>query len=160
MHEHKHGPWINNSMHRGHSTEQRREEQGRGDAETHCHWHLLQVLGVAAMAGSVAGVSLVAMARSELTRRRESRVSRWESFSVRSSMPFSACGRSDGARTRDASSGIAAAYLVAHGCGERERGAERNTDAGLARRLSGASSPPGCMATARLTARRHEKAPR
>jgi hypothetical protein len=45
-------------------------------------------------------------------------------------MPFSACGRSDDARTRDAGSGIAAAYLVAHGCGEREGG----VDAGLARR--------------------------
>ena len=120
-------------MHRGPWTEEHREEQGRGDAETHCNWHLLQVLGVAAMAGSVAGVFLVAMARSDvsaLTRRRESRASRWESFSVRSSMPFSACGRSDGARTRDAGSGIAAAYLVAHGCGEREGG----VDAGLARR--------------------------
>ena len=119
-------------MHRGPWTEEHREEQGRGDAETHCHWHLLQVLEVAAMAGSVAEVSLVAMARSDvsaLTRRRESRVSRWESFSVRSSMPFSACGRSDGARMRDEGSGIAVAYLVAHGCGEREG----EVDAGLAR---------------------------
>ena len=84
------------------------------------------------MAGSVAEVSLVAMARSDVSAltRRESRVSRWESFSVRSSMPFSACGRSDGARTRDAGSGIAAAYLVAHGCGEREG----RVEAGLAMR--------------------------
>ena len=74
-------------------------------------------------------------------------------------MPFFACGRSDGARTRDAGSGIAATYLVAHGCGEREGGAERNTDAGLARWSSGATQP-GCMATARLTTSRHKKAPR
>ena len=52
----------------------------------------------------------------------------------------------------------AAAYLVAHGCGEREGGAERNTDAGP-RSKSSAAAPSACMATARLTARRHEKAP-
>ena len=40
-----------------------KHEQGCGGAGTHCHWHLSQVLGDAAMAGSVAGVSLVAMAR-------------------------------------------------------------------------------------------------
>ena len=71
-------------------------------------------------------------------------------------MPFSACGRSDGARMRDEGSGIAVAYLVAHGCGEREVG-ERND--GLAR-TSSVAAPSGCMATARLTARRHEKAQR
>jgi hypothetical protein len=60
--------------------QQHREEQRRGGAETHCHWHFSQVVGVAAMAGSVARVSLVAMARSAvsaLTRRHESKVSRW-----------------------------------------------------------------------------------
>jgi len=47
-------------------TEQDREGQRCGGAQTHCHWHLSQVVGVAAMAGSVAGVSLFAMARSEV----------------------------------------------------------------------------------------------
>jgi hypothetical protein len=74
-------------MRRGHSTETEQhrafEEQGCGGAETHCQWHFSQVVGVAAMAGSVARGSLVAMARSAvsaLTRRRESNVSRWRSF--------------------------------------------------------------------------------
>jgi hypothetical protein len=49
-----------------HLTEQHRDEQGCTGAETHCHWHWSQVVGVAAMAGSVAGVSLFAMARSEV----------------------------------------------------------------------------------------------
>jgi hypothetical protein len=48
-------------------------------------------------------------------------------------------------------------YLASHDCGEREGRAERNTDVGPARRSS-AAAPLACMATARLTARRHEKA--
>ena len=90
-------------------TEQDREGQRCGGAQTHCHWHLSQVVGVAAMAGSLSRVSLVAMARS-------------------------------------------------HDCGELEGGAERTADVGPARRSS-ADAPLACMAKARLTARRHEKAP-
>ena len=72
-HEHKHKPVDR------HLTERHRDEKGCGGAETHCHWHLSQVVGVAAMAWSVAGVSLVAMARREVSslERRESIVSRW-----------------------------------------------------------------------------------
>ena len=70
-------------------------------------------------------------------------------------MPFSACGKSDGARTGRT---MVCEYLVAHDCGKREGGDERNTDVGPAGRSS-AAAPLACMAKARLTARRHEKAP-
>ncbi len=69
-------------------------------------------------------------------------------------MPFSACGKLDCSRTGRT---MVCGYLAAHDCGKREGGDERNTDVGPARRSSAAATL-ACMATARLTARRHEKA--